>query len=186
MDALINRNQTCWTSTPATQFCFTGQTAWEVSWASFNTFINYKIVQGPYIATLCWAHFSRFPMASVAQCNTKHQPGHKIPLWSSGQTYFFHSKTISIIQTSSQPWNLSKILHRRIFRLKISHRQSHLISTVLVRKNTKNEWKWRIYTAGKNFTLPPAVTAWTNSTPASSSQGTFVFAWSISSWLYVN
>ena len=39
--------------------------------------------------------------------------------------------------------NLSKILHRRIFRLKILHRQFHLISTVLVRKNTKDEWKWR-------------------------------------------
>ena len=42
-----------------------------------------------------------------------------------------------------QTWNLSKILHRRIFRLKILHRQFHLILTVLVRKNTKNEWKWR-------------------------------------------
>ena len=45
--------------------------------------------------------------------------------------------------TWNQTWNLSKILHRRIFRLKILHRQFHLISTVLVRKNTKNEWKWR-------------------------------------------
>ena len=44
---------------------------------------------------------------------------------------------------TDQTWNLSKILHRRIFRLKILHRQFHLISTVLVRKNTKNEWKWR-------------------------------------------
>ena len=44
---------------------------------------------------------------------------------------------------SLQTWNLSKILHRRIFRLKILHRQFHLILTVLVRKNTKNEWKWR-------------------------------------------
>ena len=42
-----------------------------------------------------------------------------------------------------QTWNLSKILHRQIFRLKILHRQFHLISTVLVRKNTQNEWKWR-------------------------------------------
>ena len=41
-----------------------------------------------------------------------------------------------------QTWNLSKILHRRIFRKKILHRQFHLILTVLVRKNTKNEWKW--------------------------------------------
>ena len=38
-----------------------------------------------------------------------------------------------------QTWNLSKILHRRIFILKILQRQFHLISTVLVRKNTKNE-----------------------------------------------
>ena len=38
-----------------------------------------------------------------------------------------------------QTWNLSKILHRRIFRLIILHRQFHLISTVLVRKSTKNE-----------------------------------------------
>ena len=42
-----------------------------------------------------------------------------------------------------QTWNLSKNLHRRIFRLKILHHQFHLISTVLVGKNTKNEWKWR-------------------------------------------
>ena len=42
-----------------------------------------------------------------------------------------------------QTWNLSKILHCRIFRLKLLHCQFHLISTVLVRKNTKNEWKWR-------------------------------------------
>ena len=42
-----------------------------------------------------------------------------------------------------QTWNLSKILHRRIFRLKILHRQFHLILTALVRKNTNNEWKWR-------------------------------------------
>ena len=29
------------------------------------------------------------------------------------------------------------------FQEKILHRQFHLILTVLVRKNTKNEWKWR-------------------------------------------
>ena len=33
-------------------------------------------------------------------------------------------------------------------------------------KNTKNEWNGEIYTAGKKFTLPPAVTAWTNLTAA--------------------
>ena len=46
-------------------------------------------------------------------------------------------------RSPKQTWYLSKNLHRRIFRLKILHRQFHLISTVLVRKNTKNEWKWR-------------------------------------------
>ena len=42
-----------------------------------------------------------------------------------------------------QTWNLSKNLHCRILKLKILHRQFHLISTVFVGKNTKNEWKWR-------------------------------------------
>jgi len=65
-----------------------------------------------------------------------------------------------------QTWNMSKILHRRIFRLKILHHQFHLILTVLVRKNTKMSENGEIYTAGKNFTLPPALTAWTNSTSA--------------------
>ena len=36
-----------------------------------------------------------------------------------------------------------KKVHSQIFRLKILHHQFHLTSTVLVRKNTKNEWKWR-------------------------------------------
>ena len=43
------------------------------------------------------------------------------------------------IQCNDQTWNLSKILHRWIFRLKILHRQFHLISTVLVGKKHK---KW--------------------------------------------
>ena len=52
-----------------------------------------------------------------------------------------HFKELSVIEQWGrvQTWNLSKILHRRIFRLKILHCQFHLISTVLVRKNTKNE-----------------------------------------------
>ena len=45
----------------------------------------------------------------------------------------------TIPATVAQTWNLSKILHRRIFRPNILHRQFHLISTLLVRKNTKNE-----------------------------------------------
>ena len=66
--------------------------------------------------------------------------------------------------TDAQTWNLSKILHCLIFRLKILHRQFHLILTVLVRKKQKMSENGEIYTAGKNFTLPPALTAWTNST----------------------
>ena len=42
-------------------------------------------------------------------------------------------------QPNIQTWNLSKNLHRWIFRLKILHRQFYLISTVLVRKKHK---KW--------------------------------------------
>ena len=53
--------------------------------------------------------------------------------------------------TMAETWNLSKILHRRIFRLKILQRQFHLILTVLVRKNTKNEWKWRNLHRWQNF-----------------------------------
>jgi len=51
--------------------------------------------------------------------------------------------TTDIVLGFDQTWNLSKILHRRIFGLKILHHQFHLISTVLVRKNTTYEWKWR-------------------------------------------
>ena len=52
-----------------------------------------------------------------------------------------------------QTWNLSKNLHRRIFRLKILHCQFHLISTVLVGKKHKNEWKWRnLHHWQKNYT----------------------------------
>ena len=47
------------------------------------------------------------------------------------------SNITSLVQMHT--WNLSKNLHRRIFRLKILHRQFHLISTVLVGKKHK---KW--------------------------------------------
>ena len=50
----------------------------------------------------------------------------------------FSMSNLIWLSRSLQAWNLSKKLHRRIFRLKILHRQFHLISTVLVRKNTKN------------------------------------------------
>ena len=49
--------------------------------------------------------------------------------------------TKNTIWDSGQTWNLSKILHGRIFRLIILHRQFHLISTVI--KTQKHEWKWR-------------------------------------------
>ena len=64
----------------------------------------------------------------------------------------FHPKT----------WNLSKILHRRIFRKQILHRQFHLISTVLVKKTQKLSENGEFYTAGINFTVSPALTAVTN------------------------
>ena len=67
---------------------------------------------------------------------------------------------------SGQTWNLSKNLHRRIFRQKILHRQFHLFSTVLVGKTQKMSENGEIYSAGKNFTLPPAVTSLTNLTSA--------------------
>ena len=55
-----------------------------------------------------------------------------------------NDQIIQVSTSSWQTWNLSKKLHRRILRLKILHRQFHLISTVLVGKKTqKNEWKWR-------------------------------------------
>ena len=50
------------------------------------------------------------------------------------------------------------------FQAKNLHRQFHLILTVLVRKTQKMSENGEIYTAGKNFTLPPALTGWTNST----------------------
>ena len=51
------------------------------------------------------------------------------------------------------------------FQAKILHRQFHLISTVLVGKKTqKMSENGEIQTAGKNFTLLPAVTAWTTPT----------------------
>ena len=49
------------------------------------------------------------------------------------------------------------------FQVKILHRQFYLISTVLVTKKTqKISENEEIYTAGKSFTLPSAVTVLTN------------------------
>ena len=67
------------------------------------------------------------------------------------------------VESEDQTWNLSKNLHRRISRIKILHRQFHLISTVLVGTTQKMSENGEINTAGKNFT----VTGWTNSTSAS-------------------
>ena len=55
-----------------------------------------------------------------------------------------------------------KKLHRQIFRQKPLHRQFHLISTVLIITTQKMSENEEIYTAGKNFTLPPAVSGVTN------------------------
>ena len=44
------------------------------------------------------------------------------------------------------------------------HRQFHLISTIIVIKAQKMSENGEIYTIGKNFTLPLAVTAGTNIT----------------------
>ena len=75
--------------------------------------------------------------------------------------------TKNVVFALIQSWILSKNLHRRIFRLKILHCHFNLISTVLVGKKHKQMSKnWEIYTAGKNFTKPPALAAWTNSTSA--------------------
>ena len=80
-------------------------------------------------------------------------------LWQSVMALGACGRSLTIKQT----WNLSKILHRQIFRLNILHCQFHLISTVLVIKTQKMSENGEIYTAGKNFTLPPALTALTNS-----------------------
>ena len=76
------------------------------------------------------------------------------------QAHLIIRQCIAMLQT----WNLSKILHRRIFWLKILHRQFHLILTVLVKKTQKMSENGEIYTTSKNFTLAPALTGWTNST----------------------
>ena len=49
-------------------------------------------------------------------------------------------------------------------RQNLLHRQFYLISTVLVIQTQKMSENGEIYTAGKNFTLPPAMTALTNLT----------------------
>ena len=72
--------------------------------------------------------------------------------------------------TPKQTWNLSKILHCQIFRIKNLHRKFHLILTVLVRKKTqKMSENGEFYTAGQKFSLLPAVTALTNLTSVKSS-----------------
>ena len=73
-----------------------------------------------------------------------------------------------------QTWDLSKILHRRNFRLKLLHRQCHLISKVLViKKFKKMSENGEFYTAGQKFSLLPAVTALTNLTSVKSSSLTW-------------
>ena len=71
------------------------------------------------------------------------------------------------ISIQGSPWqtlDLVKILHCRIFRPKLLHRQFHLFSTVLAIKIQQKSENGEIYTFGKNFTLSPAVTELTNFT----------------------
>ena len=115
-----------------------------------------------FCACLFWEH--NFQPSSVHfQPFLVHKARRSGQIWSglvADMTDIYMTNTIGMTQT----WNLSKILHRRIFRIKILHRQLHLILTVLVRKNTNMSENGEIYTAGRNFTLPPALTALTNST----------------------
>ena len=90
------------------------------------------------------------------------------------------------VRMGKQTWNLSKNLHRRILRLTILHRQFHLISTVLVGKNTKNEWKWRnllrwqkFYTAAGTDGMDKFHLWWQEHAPPPSSEK-HVFAHSVS------
>ena len=53
---------------------------------------------------------------------------------------------VAVCHWSYQTWNLSKILHRRIFGLKTLHHQFHLISTVLVGKKHKKWVKMKKFT----------------------------------------
>ena len=75
-------------------------------------------------------------------------------IWSAFWRWCFEEVTkLNLGQYSEarQKWNLSKNLLHQIFRLKILHRQFHLIWTVLVRKNTKNEWKMEKFTPLANI-----------------------------------
>ena len=66
----------------------------------------------------------------------------------------FKGTKLSIVQSRPsviyakdwQTWNLSKTLHRRIFRPKILHPQFHLISTVVVGKKHKKLVKMEKFT----------------------------------------
>ena len=79
-------------------------------------------------------------------------------------SWFFGSAGVNHVNSVNRHGSCQKKLHRRIFRLKVLHLQFHLFSTVLVKKTQKMSENGEIYTISKNFTLPPAVTASTNST----------------------
>ena len=64
---------------------------------------------------------------------------HKVEIQMPGKLLLRATAGEHFVESEDQTWNLSKNLHRRISRIKILHRQFHLISTVLVGKNTKNE-----------------------------------------------
>ena len=67
-----------------------------------------------------------------------------------------------------QTWNLSKNLHRRILKVKnFTPSISPYFNSFSGKKHEKMSENGEIYSACKNFTLPPALTAWTNSTSVS-------------------
>ena len=72
-----------------------------------------------------------------------------------------------------QTWYLSKNLHRLIFRPKILQPWFCQNSTVLVIKTQLMSKNGENYTAGKNFTLPLAVTALTNLTSGGAFNSSF-------------
>ena len=83
-----------------------------------------------------------------------------------------HHKKTQILPPSPQTWHFSKVLHCRIFKLKLLRSQFRLIWTVIVTKTRKISENGEIYTTGKNFTLPLEVTAGTNLTSVPSSFST--------------
>ena len=68
-------------------------------------------------------------------------------------------------ESGTQTWNLSKKFTPPDFQAKnFTPSISPNFNSFSKKKTQKMSENGEIYTAGKNFTLPPALTAWTNST----------------------